>query len=54
LNIFPARRRESATMLQVGTPFDYERQMKLFVAKKMPDPREAGYADALNIGSGIS
>jgi Rad3-related DNA helicase/REP element-mobilizing transposase RayT len=38
---------ESATQLQVGTPFDYERQMKLFVAKKMPDPREAGYADAL-------
>jgi ATP-dependent DNA helicase DinG len=38
---------ESATMLQVGTPFDYERQMKLFVAQKMPDPREAGYADAL-------
>ena len=38
---------ESATMLQVGTPFDYERQMKLFVASKMPDPREAGYADAL-------
>ncbi len=38
---------ESATMLQVGTPFDYERQMKLFVAKKMPDPREAGYRDAL-------
>ena len=38
---------ESATLLQVGTPFDYERQMKLFVASKMPDPREAGYADAL-------
>jgi ATP-dependent DNA helicase DinG len=38
---------ESATQLQVGTPFDYGRQMKLFVAKKMPDPREAGYADAL-------
>ncbi len=38
---------ESATQLQVGTPFDYERQMKIFVAKKMPDPREAGYADAL-------
>jgi ATP-dependent DNA helicase DinG len=38
---------EAATQLQVGTPFDYERQMKLFVAKKMPDPREAGYADAL-------
>jgi len=38
---------EAATLLQVGTPFDYERQMKLFVAQKMPDPREAGYADAL-------
>ena len=38
---------ESAEKLQVGTPFDYERQMKLFVAKKMPDPREAGYRDAL-------
>jgi ATP-dependent DNA helicase DinG len=38
---------ESAAQLQVGTPFDYERQMKLFVAKKMPDPRDAGYRDAL-------
>jgi ATP-dependent DNA helicase DinG len=38
---------ESATMLQVGTPFDYERQMKLLAVKKMPDPREAGYRDAL-------
>ena len=38
---------ESATQLRVGTPFDYERQMKLFVAKKMPDPREHGYAEAL-------
>ena len=38
---------ESAEKLQVGTPFDYERQMKVFVAKKMPDPREAGYRDAL-------
>src|SRR5207237_8151242 len=38
---------EAATLLQVGTPFDYERQMKLFVVRKMPDPREAGYRDAL-------
>lgn len=38
---------EMATQLQVGTPFDYERQMKLFTVKKMPDPREHGYADAL-------
>ena len=38
---------ESAAQLQAGTPFDYEQQMKIFVAQKMPDPREAGYADAL-------
>jgi ATP-dependent DNA helicase DinG len=38
---------ENAIQLQAGTPFDYERQMKLFVVKKMPDPRDAGYADAL-------
>ncbi len=38
---------EVAVQLQVGTPFDYERQMKLFVAQKMPDPRDAGYRDAL-------
>ncbi len=38
---------EAATLLQVGTPFDYERQMKLFVVSKMPDPREEGYRDAL-------
>ncbi|HEV2319764.1 MAG TPA: helicase C-terminal domain-containing protein [Verrucomicrobiae bacterium] len=37
----------SAVQLQIGTPFDYERQMKLFVAKKMPDPRDPGYRDAL-------
>jgi ATP-dependent DNA helicase DinG len=48
LNYFTRRvGAESATKLQVGTPFDYGRQMKLFVAKKMPDPREADYADAL-------
>lgn len=48
LNYF-ARRvgAELATLLQVGTPFDYERQMKLFAVRKMPDPREAGYAEAL-------
>jgi ATP-dependent DNA helicase DinG len=38
---------ESAIQLQVGTPFDYGQQMRLFVVKKMPDPREAGYAAAL-------
>jgi ATP-dependent DNA helicase DinG len=38
---------EEAQRLQVGTPFDYERQMKLFVVGKMPDPRAEGYRDAL-------
>lgn len=38
---------ENATLLQVGSPFDYQRQMKLYVAAKMPDPRERGYSDAL-------
>jgi ATP-dependent DNA helicase DinG len=48
LNYF-ARRvgAEAATLLQVGTPFDYERQMKLYVVGKMPDPRAEGYRDAL-------
>ena len=38
---------ENATLLQVGSPFDYEKQMKLIVVAKMPDPRETGYRDAL-------
>ncbi len=38
---------EAATMLQVGSPFDYEQQMRLFVANKMPDPRDPAYRDAL-------
>ncbi|MBI5385485.1 MAG: DEAD/DEAH box helicase, partial [Verrucomicrobia bacterium] len=38
---------ESARLLQVGSPFDYEQQMKIFVVNKMPDPRDSGYADAL-------
>jgi ATP-dependent DNA helicase DinG len=38
---------EAATLLQVGTPFDYARQMKLYVVGKMPDPRTEGYRDAL-------
>ena len=48
LNYF-ARRvgAEAATLLQVGTPFEYERQMKLFVARKMPDPREETYRESL-------
>jgi ATP-dependent DNA helicase DinG len=38
---------EPSVKLQVGSPFDYERQMRLFVVSKMPDPRDAGYDDAL-------
>ncbi|HTL57435.1 MAG TPA: helicase C-terminal domain-containing protein [Candidatus Limnocylindrales bacterium] len=38
---------ETARMLQVGTPFDYERQMRLFIVRKMPDPRAEDYRDAL-------
>jgi ATP-dependent DNA helicase DinG len=33
--------------LQIGSPFDYQKQMRLYVAKKMPDPRNPEYEDAL-------
>ena len=33
--------------VQVGSPFDYEKQMKLFIAGKMPDPRDPKFRDAL-------
>ncbi len=48
LNYF-ARRvgAEAARLLQVGTPFDYERQMRLFVPRQMPDPRHEDYREAL-------
>ncbi len=36
-----------ATALQLGSPFDFQAQMKLFVVQKMPDPRGAGYNEAL-------
>ena len=38
---------EEGWLLQVGSPFDYERQMKLYVANQMPDPRNSGYRGAL-------
>ncbi len=38
---------EEAVKLQVGSPFDYERQMKLYVVNQMPDPRATEYRDAL-------
>jgi ATP-dependent DNA helicase DinG len=39
---------EAVPGLQIGSPFDYERQMKLYVVAKVPDPREsAAYEKAL-------
>jgi ATP-dependent DNA helicase DinG len=38
---------KTAARLQVGTPFDYERQMKLYVTRNIPDPRADGYRQAL-------
>jgi ATP-dependent DNA helicase DinG len=36
-----------AEPLQLGSPFDFQKQMKLFVVRKMPDPRDDGYSAAL-------
>src|SRR5439155_441448 len=32
---------------QLGSPFDFQRQMKMFVVQKMPDPRDAAYQKEL-------
>jgi len=40
---------ESADALQLDSPFDYERQMRVFIPKKMPSPRDpAKYEEALD------
>src|SRR5438105_1532757 len=31
----------------LGSPFNFQKQMRIFVVKKMPDPREAAYGEAL-------
>jgi ATP-dependent DNA helicase DinG len=36
-----------AEPLQLGSPFDFRRQMKMFIVKRMPDPRDAAYQKAL-------
>ena len=38
---------EAVQPLRVGSPFNFLRQMKMFIVGKMPDPREAGYEEAL-------
>jgi ATP-dependent DNA helicase DinG len=37
----------SAEALELGSPFDFRAQMRLFVVQKMPDPRDAAYTAAL-------
>jgi ATP-dependent DNA helicase DinG len=36
-----------AEPLQLGSPFNFQKQMKMFVVQKMPDPRDGGYQKAL-------
>src|SRR5213076_2391506 len=36
-----------AEPLQLGSPFDFQKQMKLFIVKKMPDPRDSAYQKEL-------
>ncbi len=38
---------ESADLRRVGSPFDFERQMRVYVVRQMPDPRDEGYVGAL-------
>ncbi len=33
--------------LRLGSPFDFQKQMKMFIVQKMPDPRDVGYEEAL-------
>lgn len=38
---------DEAQPLQLGSPFNFSRQMKMFIVKNMPDPRNAAYEEAL-------
>ncbi len=38
---------EEVPSLQLGSPFDYKRQMKLHLVRKMPEPRDSGYEESL-------
>ena len=37
----------AARPLQLGSPFDFQRQMKLYIPRTMPDPNSPGYKDAI-------
>ncbi len=36
-----------AEPVTMGSPFNFQKQMKLFIVQKMPDPRDTGYEEAL-------
>ena len=38
---------ESAEQESIGSPFDYETQMRLYLVKSMPDPRDQRYEEGL-------
>jgi ATP-dependent DNA helicase DinG len=38
---------EDVTALQIGSPFDYERQMSIHLVEKMPEPKAPEYVDSL-------
>jgi len=38
---------EEAAAEQIGSPFDYARQMRIHVVRKMPEPKSPGYEDEL-------
>jgi ATP-dependent DNA helicase DinG len=38
---------DEAEPLQLGSPFNFRTQMKMFIVQKMPDPRRTGYEEAL-------
>ncbi|TSA29627.1 MAG: DEAD/DEAH box helicase [Verrucomicrobiaceae bacterium] len=38
---------EDVPALQIGSPFDYEKQMNLHLVRQMPEPKDSGYEKAL-------
>lgn len=38
---------ERVRAVELGSPFDYQKQMKLYLVKQMPEPNQPGYEEAL-------
>ncbi len=38
---------QDAHAVQIGSPFDYQKQMSLHLVKQMPEPKDPGYHKAL-------